>query len=431
VAVKTDEIEIPRELKEMHQALTLCIDIMFVNGMPMLTSIDRYIRLRALIALDSRVGRLFFESIDSIYRIYKKGGFSIKWIRDQEFRPVTDNVSDKLDITMNYATASEHVPKTERNNRTFQERIRAAYHNLPYAMIHKIMIRYLVVISTERLNYFPTKGGISPYFSPHVIPTGTSLDFNKHCKFPLGVYVQANIEPNPTNTNAPHTIDCIYLRPFPNLQEGHEVMNLRTGRVITRRNLTEIPVTELVIQAVENMAIQQGITSLKFTSYTRQDIYPADWIAGVEYDNTEDEEYRPVYNQPFGDDEDLDEDIYIRIDRAELEDLVGDHEEPNSNKDEKTMKNKLILKKNKIKKKKKSKLKNNKPMITKTSPIQPQNWRISNNPTRMTIIVLTMTTTSLLSLTKRENQQLENLEGSLQDHPDTTRVNLARSIANI
>jgi hypothetical protein len=151
----------------------------------------------------------------------------------------------------------------------------------------------------------------------------------------------------------------------------------------------------------------------------------------VEYDNTEDEEYRPVYNQPFGDDEDLDEDIYIRIDRAELEDLVGDHEEPNSNKDEKTMKNKLILKKNKIKKKKKSKLKNNKPMITKTSPIQPQNWRISKNPTRMTVIVLTMTTTSLLSLTKRENQQLENLEGSLQDHPDTTRVNLARSSANI
>jgi hypothetical protein len=47
VAVKTDEIEIPRELKEMHQDLILCIDIMFVNGMPMLTSIDRYIRFRA------------------------------------------------------------------------------------------------------------------------------------------------------------------------------------------------------------------------------------------------------------------------------------------------------------------------------------------------------------------------------------------------
>jgi hypothetical protein len=47
VAVKTDEIDIPQELKDMHKDLTLCIDIMFVNGMPMLTSIDRSIRFRA------------------------------------------------------------------------------------------------------------------------------------------------------------------------------------------------------------------------------------------------------------------------------------------------------------------------------------------------------------------------------------------------
>jgi hypothetical protein len=34
-----------------------------------------------------------------------------------------DTVADKLDIIMNYATASEHVPEAERNNRTIQERI--------------------------------------------------------------------------------------------------------------------------------------------------------------------------------------------------------------------------------------------------------------------------------------------------------------------
>jgi hypothetical protein len=64
-------------------------------------------------------------------------------------------------------------------------------------------------------------------------------------------------------------------------------MDLRSGRVITRRNLTEIPVTDLGIQAVENMAFQQGLTTLKFTNNTRQNIYPADWIAGVEYEDTE------------------------------------------------------------------------------------------------------------------------------------------------
>jgi hypothetical protein len=263
VPEKTDKIEIPNELKEMHKVLTLCIDIMFINGMPMLTSIDRSIRFRALIALDNRSGTAIFEGLDSIYRIYKKSRFTIKWIHcDQEFRPLMDNVADKLDITMNYTTASEHVPEAERNNCTIQERIRSAYQNLPYAMIPKIMLRYLAMISTERLNYFPTKGGVSPYFSPHVILTGKALDYTKHCKFTFGAYVQANNEPQPTNTNAPRTIDCIYLRPFPNLQGGHEVMDLRSGRVITRRNLTEIPVTDLVIQAVEDLALQQGVTTL-------------------------------------------------------------------------------------------------------------------------------------------------------------------------
>jgi hypothetical protein len=68
--VKTDEIEIPNELKEMHQDLTLCIEIEFVNGMPMLTSIDRSIRFRALIALDNRRGTGIFEGITYIFRMY-------------------------------------------------------------------------------------------------------------------------------------------------------------------------------------------------------------------------------------------------------------------------------------------------------------------------------------------------------------------------
>jgi hypothetical protein len=72
-------------------------------------------------------------------------------------------------------------------------------------------------------------------------------------------------------------------------------MDLRTGRVITRRRITEIPVTELVIQAVENMALTQGLTSLKITGRHTSPIYPADWIAGVDYQETnqdqDDDEY--------------------------------------------------------------------------------------------------------------------------------------------
>jgi len=328
--VKEDLIEIPRELTEQHQDLTLCLDIMFVSGMPMLTGIDRSIRFRSLIALDSRSESSICQGIDSIVRLYHNAGFGIKYINcDQEFRPMMETIANEHNITMNYATAGEHVPEAERNNRTIQERIRATYHNLPYAIIPKTMIRYLAMVSTDQLNFFPAKGGISPYFSPHVILTGRALEFNKHCQYPFGAYVQANNDASPTNTNAPRTIDCIYLRPFPNLQGGHELMDLRSGRVITRRRITEIPVTDLVIQAVENMAIEQGIHTLKITGRHTTPIYPADWIAGVEYNqdnqnnqNNRDEDYIDDEEQYIEQEID-DEELYDRVDPTEIEDLIA------------------------------------------------------------------------------------------------------------
>jgi len=60
-----------------------------------------------------------------------------------------------------------------------------------------------------------------------------NIDFNKHLKFPFGAYVQVNEET--TNTLAPRTKGVIYIRPTPNLQGGHVVMDLNTGKIITRQ----------------------------------------------------------------------------------------------------------------------------------------------------------------------------------------------------
>jgi hypothetical protein len=69
IPVKTDLIEISPELKQQHQDLTFCMDIMFINGIPMLTGIDRSIRFRALIALDSRSESEIYQGINSTFRL--------------------------------------------------------------------------------------------------------------------------------------------------------------------------------------------------------------------------------------------------------------------------------------------------------------------------------------------------------------------------
>jgi hypothetical protein len=188
------------------------------------------------------------------------------------------------------------------------------------------------MVSTHQLNLFPAKGGVSAYLSPHVIMTGRNLDFEKHCKVPFGTYVQANQENLPTNTQAPRTIDAIYLRPMSSKQGGHELMNLQTGMVITRNTIWERPLTDLVIQAVEAMAAEQGIKTLKLTGRNKIPIYPADWIAGVEYDEnneTENDEHNdeayPEQEPDYDYDEELDDDDeYDRIDQNEIDEIMAE-----------------------------------------------------------------------------------------------------------
>ena len=66
-----------------------------------------------------------------------------------------------------------------------------------------------------------------------MIVTGKDVDYEKQCKTAFGAYVQALHETNPTNTMAPRTIWCIYLRFLDSNDSGYELLNLVTNKVIT------------------------------------------------------------------------------------------------------------------------------------------------------------------------------------------------------
>ena len=169
----------------------------------MLTSIDRSIKFRSLVIIKGRKSQYYFQALDVIFRVYNGAGFQIKHIQcDKEFQPLMNDVKDELEVTMNYANPKDHVPEAERNNRTIQERVRVGYHRLPYNRLPLILVKPLALISTNMLNMFPVKGGVSSYYSPHMIMQGRKLDYNKHCQVPFGAYVQVNNEPDFTNTMA-------------------------------------------------------------------------------------------------------------------------------------------------------------------------------------------------------------------------------------
>ena len=141
-----NNIQIPKEIMEKHKEVELCIDIMYVNGIAFLTSIDKTIRYRAVIPLENRLKTQLYKAIDKITRLYNGAGISITVIHiDGEFKNLMDEVKDEMNITMNYTNAQDHVPEAERNNRTIKERMRVQYHQLPYQNIPKVMIRHMAM----------------------------------------------------------------------------------------------------------------------------------------------------------------------------------------------------------------------------------------------------------------------------------------------
>ena len=326
--VREDNIEIPKELVEQHREIELCMDTMYVNEVGMLTTIDRTIKFRTVMPIASRTNEEYYRALDQVLRHYNKAGFKIKTIHcDGEYRSMMTNVSDELDVEMNFTNAQDHVPEAERNNRTLKERIRAAFHRLPYKAIPKIMIRYLAMEQANKLNLFPVKGGVSTYYSPRMILNQSSLDYEKHCVVPFGAYVQANHETLTTNSQVQRTLDAIYLRPNTNQQGGHELMDLNSGKLITRKSVKQIPVTDVVIKAVEAMAQAQGFKELKFKNRHGKQFHDADWIEGVDYENEDhqNDEDEQAYEYAEEEEEELAEEE--EIDPDELDDLIADERE--------------------------------------------------------------------------------------------------------
>jgi hypothetical protein len=331
--VREDTVKIPEELIAHNRKIELCINIMYVNECGFMTTIDQTIRFRSAIPIDNRVHKEYYRALDMVLRMYNSAGFHIKTIHcDGEFRAMMEKVKDNLGVRMNFTNALDHVPEAERNNRTIKERVRAAYHRLLYKALPRTLIRYLVTTQASQLNLFPAKGGISPYYSLRTILGLPVLDFDKHCAVPFGAYVQANHETNQTNSNAARTLDAIYLRPGVNMQGGHELYDLNLNREITRARVTQIPVTDVVIKAIEQIAEDQGFKTLKFKNRKGAIVHDADWIAGVDYDDNipqdaeDDKAYDDDENEDPEDDENID-DEYDRINEDELKDLIEDEKE--------------------------------------------------------------------------------------------------------
>ena len=133
------EIDIPDEMTEKFDKLTLFVDVMFVNGIPFLTTIDDTIRYRVVIPLENLTNDAYYEAFDKISRLYNLGQHQLKYLKgDGAFKSIFDPVADELDLITIYEAPDDHQSEAERNNRTIKERIRAVWAGVPYKIMQRL-----------------------------------------------------------------------------------------------------------------------------------------------------------------------------------------------------------------------------------------------------------------------------------------------------
>lgn len=99
------------------------------------------------------------------------------------------------------------------------------------------------------LNAFSHPNSVLDMLSPCTIITGQRVDFNHHCKYEFGQYMQTH-EQHDTNTMAPCTIGALAMCPTGNAQGNYYFFSLSTRLFINHTHATSLPMSNDVIECM-------------------------------------------------------------------------------------------------------------------------------------------------------------------------------------
>jgi hypothetical protein len=290
--------DVPYHIIKTHRDITLCFDIMFVNKIAFLVTVSRKIRFGTTERILSRHSDVVGQAIIRVLIFYCQRGFRVKECNgDNEFGVLRAALADEQ-AHLNVTAEDEHVPEVERYIRTIKERTRAVYNTVPFSKIPAMMIVEMLHASNYWLNMFPANDGVSSVQSPRRIMTGQHGDYNLHCQLQFGEYVQ--VHESHDNSMLSRTTGAIALRPTGNIQGGYYFMSLTTGKRLSRKAWTPLPMPGEVIDRV--LALARGNPAGGDLQFGWRDGSPIEDLPDDE-DDLHDEDYFPQDNDSDSDDD--------------------------------------------------------------------------------------------------------------------------------
>ena len=170
---------------KIYGEVTLCVDLMYVNKIPLLVTLSRNVKFGTVEAVMDRKEATLLKSIANVATLYRKAGLKVTTaLMDGEFVPLRGGLAE-IGVTLNETSRDEQVGDIEWYIRTVKERMRSIYNTMPF---HKVPARLVIEMAKTAvfwLNAFPVSGGASRDLSPRTILTGQMVDYKRHCRFSL------------------------------------------------------------------------------------------------------------------------------------------------------------------------------------------------------------------------------------------------------
>jgi hypothetical protein len=319
--IHVDHTNIPRSIMQHYRDVTLCVDVMKVNTLPFIMSISKHIKLGSGGWLRNMKNETILAHFKAMIGAYSIRGFRVTiMLADGQFESMRGAIAD-MHVHLHVVARDEHVPDIERFIRTIKERVRCDWAVMPFQHVPPSMVRELVSRAIFWRNMFPLKTGISTTQSPAEIVLNRRLNYNTHCKVMPFQYVQTHEEHD--NDMTPRTVGAIATRPTGD--GSYNFVSLQTGRVLNRRDWTELPLPADAVARMHTLARRaKAATTLTFTNRDNVDLdtlyadlerdeddLPLDALtAGVSADNDEDDDdddYEPSDSESDDDDDDDDD----------------------------------------------------------------------------------------------------------------------------
>jgi hypothetical protein len=146
--------DLPMDIMSHYRDVTLTCDIFFVNKIMFFVTRSCHIQFLTVETIPNRKPETVLKAFTNVHNIYKRRCFNITHLLvDGEYECLRGHMSG-LQITLNTASKSEHVPDIERFIRTLKERTRAIYNTLPFKQMPDQIVIEMICACNFWLNSF-------------------------------------------------------------------------------------------------------------------------------------------------------------------------------------------------------------------------------------------------------------------------------------